>query len=681
MTLRQRFSTWFSSVRLLSRPLQIILLLAFLNAVLYLLVVPPWWHYDEPGQFEYVWLMANRERWPQVGEFDESMRLEMARSMQRYGWYAMRNYTPDFSGTKPIWIGAAQTGGKPAYYFLVSLPLRLIRGADITLQYNIVRLMSLLFYLLTVLMIWKAMGELVSPGNPLQWLVTGFVALLPAFTDIMLSINDDVGAIAASCLFLWLSIRLIKQGFSMGQLVPWVIALILCYLAKNTTWYALLLAPFVLLFSLLRGRLMWLTWAATPVIALIAAIIVLEGGGAASWYQIRTQTPPLRLESNNAVAGKYVFQLDYAGGRRAAETGQFLSKDLISRLRGKTLTLGVWIWTDRDTVGRLPYIRFATDRHGIAVSTSRLVRLQSTPKFYRAVLTVPSNANYGILIPPAIEVNGSKIPLFFDGIALAEGAYTGPPQFTDTAGSEGTWSGRPFHNLIENGSAEQGGLRVRPAIDQKTSRFLSNIGRLSAIFSLTADWQGTSWYYTNTFQTLSRTFWASVAADKFNLPGSVPNDVLLGLTLVGILGSARLLWRKRTALRWDLVYILLGALVLVWSITTVRGISSMLLRSPSFAFARYAFPAILPTALVICAGWAEWLQLLGWRYRLSRKALYALPLGMMGVLSLYTLFNVLKYFHPSLANREWQFWLAGILALALAMLLGRNQLRASLKEA
>ena len=116
----QLLRTRLPSLRLRSHPLRVILLMALLNGLIYILLIPPWWHYDEPGHFEYAWLIANRSTWPKPGEKDEAMRREMARSMQGDGWYKLRNYTPDFSSNKPIWIGAPQIGGQPAYYFVVA---------------------------------------------------------------------------------------------------------------------------------------------------------------------------------------------------------------------------------------------------------------------------------------------------------------------------------------------------------------------------------------------------------------------------------------------------------------------------------------------------------------------------------------------------------------------------------
>ncbi|HTP02821.1 MAG TPA: hypothetical protein VMJ64_15705 [Anaerolineales bacterium] len=657
------------------------MLIALLNGLLFILAIPPWWHYDEPGHFEYVWLAANLSHWPKQGEHDEAMRLQMAKSMSQYGWYARRNYKPDLTGSKPVWIGATQTGGKPAYYFVASLPLRVLRGADITQQYNAVRLTSLLLYLLTIWVIWKALGELLAPGHPLQWIVTGFIALLPAFADTMVSVSDDVGAALSSCLFLWLSIRLIKRGFSVPRLTVWLLSIIACYLAKNTAWYALLLAPLVLLFSILRGRAVRWIWFATPVLILAVVLAVFQGGGAASWYQDVTQKPPLRLQSPRATLGQHVLQLDYMGNRFAYQTGQFLSPDVIRSLRGRNITLGTWIWASRPVQVQAPGVRFMTSDQGSIDKGRSTLQLQTDPIFHRSVILVPPDALYAIVLSPSVPPKDQQTRLFLDGMVLTPGAYhTGLPEFGDSSGSRGVWNGRSFRNLIDNGSAEQGALRVRPAIDRATRKYLARVGNLSAIFSILGDWRGTSWYYADSLQTMSRTFWASAAADKFNLPGIAPNNILLGLTLIGFLGAVLLLWRKRKELRWDLIYVLLAAFLMVWGFTAVRGVSSLSRPDPTVPWARYAFPAILPTALVICVGWAEWLGLLGRRFRLPQSMLRLVPIGMMSLLTLYTLFNIAKFFHPSLVNREWLFWLsAGVLLLAVtAVVWGMDRSRSSL---
>jgi hypothetical protein len=44
-----------------------VLLIALIAGLFYTYFIPPWQHYDEPTQFEYAWLIANRPGLPQLG--------------------------------------------------------------------------------------------------------------------------------------------------------------------------------------------------------------------------------------------------------------------------------------------------------------------------------------------------------------------------------------------------------------------------------------------------------------------------------------------------------------------------------------------------------------------------------------------------------------------------------------
>ena len=50
-----------------------ILLLALVNGLFYVFIVPPWQHYDETNHFEYIWLLADRGGFPNPGDYDTGM--------------------------------------------------------------------------------------------------------------------------------------------------------------------------------------------------------------------------------------------------------------------------------------------------------------------------------------------------------------------------------------------------------------------------------------------------------------------------------------------------------------------------------------------------------------------------------------------------------------------------------
>ncbi|MCI0520644.1 MAG: hypothetical protein L0Z70_10380, partial [Chloroflexi bacterium] len=122
-----------------------ILLAALAHGLIYLSLVPPWQHYDEPNHFEYAWLIAHRNQIPEAGDYDQEMRRETARSMIVHGFFRDMDFLPDLAATdEPIYIGTySQVSTPPFYYLLVSVPLRMAAGMDITSQLYVGRGVSL----------------------------------------------------------------------------------------------------------------------------------------------------------------------------------------------------------------------------------------------------------------------------------------------------------------------------------------------------------------------------------------------------------------------------------------------------------------------------------------------------------------------------------------------------------
>jgi hypothetical protein len=78
----------------------------------------------------------------------------------------------------------------------------------------------------------------------------------------------------------------------------------------------------------------------------------------------------------------------------------------------------------------------------------------------------------------------------------------------------------------------------------------------------------------------------------------------------------------------------------------------------------------LPTALLICAGWLEWLQMLAERLHIPYSVMHPIPIEIMIALSIFTLFNIVKYLHPSVVNIQWLIFLAALLYLAVRVVMG-----------
>lgn len=674
--------TFLKSIRewLIIRPLGGILLLGLMAGTLCFAVIPPWWHYDEPGHFEYVWLAAHSPTWPVPGQYDQPMRRQMALSMLHYNWYGIRNFKPDLHGPAPIPIGVTQVGDQPGYYFLASLPLRIMPNAPIIVQYNAARLVSLLLFLLILVVVWYALGEILPGNHPLRWMVTVFIAVLPAFVDTMVSVNNDVGAVLAASICLWASLRLIRRGYSPGRMLFLIAGLAACYLSKSTAWFTFVLVPLALVLAALRGRFTGLIWSVAVIALFALAALALKWSGAVGWYQDPTGDDSPRIRTSAAPVGSYAFGLDDSAS--GGQLLQVISPDTVMSLRGKTATLGAWLWANQPTQAGPFFIRFWTQGGPIVDSSHVSVDATSVPAFHQITVQVPSDAAYAIIFIQQTPHNLSHNTVFWDGVILTPGQFgIGLPHFTDANGAEGIWMGQRFNNLLQNASAEQGSFQLRKWVDDKTNRVLSNAGvSIPLTLTIVQDWRATAWYFRDMAATLFRTFWTSLAGDKAVLQSVYIGYFLLLLTLSGVAGSVVWLWQRRRTLRWDVIGFLGISLMLSWLSVLAKGNLDFLRGAPLFPWARYAFPAILPTSLVLCAGWLQWLEIVPVTRKAPAYVKQAIFLCIMLGISFLAIMNAAQIFHPVRGVELLSLAFLIILLYAIFLLAPRQDAQASLKH-
>jgi hypothetical protein len=105
--------------------------------------------------------------------------------------------------------------------------------------------------------------------------------------------------------------------------------------------------------------------------------------------------------------------------------------------------------------------------------------------------------------------------------------------------------------------------------------------------------------------------------------------------LAGIVGAAGYLWRRRKNLPWGILIFLGSSVAAIWGAALLRGISSIL-GSIYIPTARYAFPAMIPTMLILCVGWYEIVCFLQSKFKINPKwgwVVYVLLLLSLNVLA------------------------------------------------
>jgi hypothetical protein len=458
--------------------LALILLIALCQGLLYLCLQPPWQHYDEPTHFEHAWLIANRPGFPQVGSEDPAMRRDVLASMIEHGFY--RNMPPPPLLTDgPIEIGITELLHPPAYYLLVSLPLRLVAHLDITSQLYVARAISVLLLILTIAVAAALMRDLTPPGHALRWAVPLTITLIPPFVDLMTAVNNDVGAVAVFSLFLWGAVRTIRFGLSWPRLA-WVFGTaLLAAWTKNTAAIALPLALLACLtaFWVQRGwRWRWLA-TATLAGAIALLLLVFGWGDAAYWYHGPSdivQTISTRAAGATPLGSQSIMLEARPGGARQLLNP--LLGEQVQSAAGHTVTVGGWLWTDQPGMAAELGLSFKTPEMIWATSSARPLQLTAKPTFVAWTFAAPPETfllQY-LLTARAPADPATPAHLYLDGALIVVGSYPADqaPTFDDAAASGGEWGGRRFTNLLRNGSGEQGWPRLRPWLDQALVKYI-----------------------------------------------------------------------------------------------------------------------------------------------------------------------------------------------------------------
>ena len=583
-----------------------ILLLALAHGLLYVFLVPPWQHYDEPGHFEYAWLSAHRVLIPTLADTDKEMRRNVARSMLEHGFYRGLGYVPDLQSDSLLDIGFTMLNyHPPLYYVLAGLPLRAFPEEDVTAQLYAARLVSLLLFLSTIVAAYGSIRLLTPEGHALRWLVPTAMAMLPGYVDIMTSVNNDVGATAAFSFFLWACISLMRASQSVttrSATVLWLlVAIALCYYTKKTVALALPLAALALLFGTVQGRWRWIAWSALAT-SLVALVLLTFGLGDASfWYRHTSQAAATRCAGTECQSpipvGEYAIQLKAEPGGELPELAQPLLVAHYSNLAGQTVTIGAWMWATRPTSVLMP--RFFGGREFPAP----MVAISAAPQFVAYTTQLPNEmVQPRITLAPLLRPPDQPVTIYYDGLVLASGARVtdDAPRFADTSAQSGEWAGAPFQNWIRNGSAEQSWPFVRSWL----SRFDDVVwgGKATDTFSSLLDTQAMSWYYQATSTTLFETFWARFGWGHVPLP-DVVYALLALITLVGVMAGVVALAAHARSLPYDALAVLGCAAILVWLLAFLRGASQSLWLTYYIPVARYAEPAIIPTMILLSVGW------------------------------------------------------------------------------
>jgi len=235
------------------RFLGVLLALAFMRALLYALVTPPWQAPDETGHFEYAWLIAELGYLPSSKDISPIFERELVSSLYewRYGEFIGRpllEQMPVRMHELPIYIFARRSrtilGRRFSLAYLwQALFLTPFRHQDMLMQLYVARLSSVFLLVGVVWLAWKTFHELMPERQMSIVVMTAFLIFLPQHTFIFGTVGDGQLAelIAGSVFYAWCSI------FRRRAIWPWIGIVAGSLAGMLTKRTALFLLPFNLL--------------------------------------------------------------------------------------------------------------------------------------------------------------------------------------------------------------------------------------------------------------------------------------------------------------------------------------------------------------------------------------------------------------------------------------------------
>jgi hypothetical protein len=280
---------------------------------------------------------------------------------------------------------------------------------------------------------------------------------------------------------------------------------------------------------------------------------------------------------------------------------------------------------------------------------SQEIQVGTIPKFYTFTVTLPENATYvWVALSLPADMEGDAGTIYYDGVVLIKGEKLDldAPHFEDATGASGLWGGQLFTNLLKNPSAEEGGPGLQSWANKIGAKILPAWPASLPSDWLVSflDWKGSGWYYRATVTNMLRTFWARFGWGNVPLLGSKPYLALAFVTLLGMVGSVWAVWKRRYVFPWEVILFLGLAMVGIWIPAFFRGIGS-LFGWTFIPVARYAYPAILPTVLVLNVGWLEILHILGRLLRINLKVQYVIYLLFFVILDVLAILSIIRFFY------------------------------------
>lgn len=603
-----------------------------LHLAIYVVLVPPWQHYDEPTHFEYALLIRELGRVPTLEEQIPELRRAIAYSMRDSGFYSRADIVlpePNLDSGN-LNLGINERHVPPSYYALVALTTLPVRQLSIETQLLVARFTSaalglgFFFSAYTFLRLW-------SDDSELRYCLLSLIALQPALADSFSSVNSD--ALANLVALLWL----IVCSFFLKQRSGWRLALLLltaCLLfaVKRTLIPQLLLLPITLL---LAYKPPWrvLVSGLSLLVALGALALFSQSWPLANWIG---SPHTLRTAYLRESDGRHSFRLAQEADGSLMLLYQDLPRLTVRSISGQTVTLAAWMRSESGHFeASTPILEIDGQAH------NQVVQLDSEWQQVVWQTELPSNTRSLRLLLPAPMAPHA---IYYDSLALIAGdpSRLPPRDAPDSSYPQELLprTGDYSPNLLRNASAERHAPPLPELLASLSGGLLDGVGMRDALATMSDPYW--IWLvYPRQIVLLFMSFWGTFGWGEVSLPIGWFGPLGL-LVIAALIGGLRYTWQAMRAgaiegERWKLdVWLLcLAALLIAWGAALLRVHSQPFGGAMFWSFGRYAFVGMLPSLLFFLIGLGQLAS------RAYRNSVLSAVLAFLLIMALFALFGTL----------------------------------------
>lgn len=227
----------------MSRPLKILLLAALLNSLSWMVLIPLWQYPDEQSHFAQVQFKAELRGIPESNKsFDTSYEVSLSEKIlgtERDGFGNNKyTYHPKYKGeySSDLWgprekeiinlpkqsqsnmIKKEATLNPPLYYLISSIIYQIFTDENLFVRVFAIRLLSVIFFLGVIIVTYKTAKLLFSNNDLHPIAITSMLSFKPMLVFASSGILPDSLLILLFSLFIYISLKVIKEGFNLKKI-------------------------------------------------------------------------------------------------------------------------------------------------------------------------------------------------------------------------------------------------------------------------------------------------------------------------------------------------------------------------------------------------------------------------------------------------------------------------------